>query len=101
MTARTCHQRQYLLEEIFGLAVACPFDQGNPCNCPLHDLRKQGLKERYESLQELSGEDMLKILIFHQKCLEEKEEIKIRPTVEAARAAAPIMQPVTAGNCFS
>jgi hypothetical protein len=66
-------QRQYLLNEIFGLAVACPFDQGNPCNCPLHELRKKTLRERHEWLQALSEEDISNILTFHKKCLGEKE----------------------------
>jgi hypothetical protein len=100
MNPNASPRRQYLLEEIFGLAVACPFDQGNPCKCPLHELRKKSLRERYEWLHELSEESMKDILTFHEKCLDGKEKIsvKIKTTVDAAQAAPGVIRPMTAGN---
>jgi hypothetical protein len=73
---KTSPLRHYLLEKVFGLAVACPFDQGNPQPCPLHELRKKSLKERYEWLRALSEEEVRNILSFHQKCLAEKSTAK-------------------------
>lgn len=69
---KTSPLRHHLLEKVFGLAVACPFDQGNPCKCPLHELRKKSLRERYEWLRALSEEEVRDILIYHQKCMDDK-----------------------------
>lgn len=63
-----------LQEAIFALSVACPFDQGNPCACPLHEIRKKNLKERYAWIQQLSEESMLDIVTFHHKCMKAKED---------------------------
>jgi hypothetical protein len=92
----TSPRKQYLLEEIFGLAVACPFDQGNPCNCPLHDLRKKGLRERYEWLQSLSEEALFDVLGFHQKWLEKKENFKA--PAYAPQAFEATLQPMSSGE---
>jgi hypothetical protein len=84
MDASTNSRKQYLLEEIFGLAVACPFDQGNPCGCPLHELRKKSLQERYRWLRDLSDDKLREILIFHRKCLDEKEKSQTPEIAEQA-----------------
>jgi hypothetical protein len=96
MDVNTSPRKQYLLEDIFGLAVACPFDQGNPCKCPLHDLRTKSLRERYEWLNEASEESLRDILTFHEKCLDEKE--KLRTTACTARFSEGTLRPVTAGK---
>jgi len=62
-----------------GLSVECPFDGTNPCTCPLHEIRKKSLKERYEWAQKLSESDALNILTFHQVCLKEKETLPLVP----------------------
>jgi hypothetical protein len=78
-------QRYLLHKRVFGLSVACPFDHGNPGACPLHEVRKMGVMERFEWLHEQSEEGMRNLLVFHQKCLEEKEKIKkIRPQLHFA-----------------
>ena len=33
---------------IFGLTVECPFHRNNPPDCPLNEIRKQPLEERFE-----------------------------------------------------
>jgi len=66
--------QEYLLQkQVFGLSICCPFDQGNPCACPLHGARKMGIMERYKWLYGQSDESLLDFLTFHQTCLEEKE----------------------------
>ena len=90
----TSPRKQFLLEEIFGLAVACPFDQGNPCNCPLHELRKKSLQERYRWLLDLSEADLRDILTNHRKCLDEKEEANAC----CPQSSQEDLQPVTAGK---
>lgn len=69
-------QRQYLQVKVFGLSLACPFDQGNPCDCPLHEIRKKKLEEKIKWLNKLSDEGVLNILTYHQICLGEKENLK-------------------------
>jgi len=94
MDARINSRKQYLLEEIFGLAVACPFDQGNPCECPLHELRKKSLQQRYQWLQDLSDDSLREILVFHRKCLDEKEELSA--PVAAPQTSEADLRPVIA-----
>ena len=81
----TDSERYLLQKQVFGLSVCCPFDHGNPCACPLHGVRKMGVMERCEWLHGQSEESMRNFLTFHQKCLEEKENLKkqdqLTPTV--------------------
>jgi len=72
----TDSQRERLRDKVFVLSVACPFDHGNPCACPLHPVRKMGVMGRFEWLHELSDPRLLDIFAYHQKCLEEKENLK-------------------------
>ena len=65
----------------FGLAVACPFDQGNPSACPLHEIRKRNLKDRYEWIQGLSEERTHQLLAYHQECLDGKKSLKKNPPI--------------------
>lgn len=67
------HSKRYELQkQVFGLSVCCPFEHGNPCVCPLHEVRKMRVMERYEWLHKLSDEDMLHILALHQTCMSNK-----------------------------
>jgi hypothetical protein len=72
----TGSERHLLQKQVFGLSVCCPFDQGNPCDCPLHAVRKMGVMERFEWLHGQSEENMRNFLTSCQKCLEEKENLK-------------------------
>jgi len=63
-----------LLSQVLGLSVACPFSQGNPCDCPLHEIRKSPFKTRMEWVKQLSEAEALHILEFHRGCLEQKEQ---------------------------
>lgn len=88
-------QQNHWKSAAFGLSVACPFDQGNPSTCPLHEVRKMNLKERYEWIQRLSDESTLHLLTHHQKCLGEKKSLgKHPPTafyLEASRSYTGLM----------
>ena len=68
----TVSQRYVLQKQVVGLSICCPFDQTNPCACPLYAVRKMGVMERFEWLHEQSEEDMLNVLAHHQKCLGNK-----------------------------
>jgi len=61
-----------LLAKVFGLTVACPSDQGNPCDCPLHEVRKLSLRERHEWARGLSEADMRVLIGYHEKCSTKK-----------------------------
>jgi len=68
------HDHKELLKaQIVGLSMKCPFDGTNPCVCPLHEIRKQSLTERFLWVRKLSEEDAMNILTVHQACLLQKE----------------------------
>ena len=68
------HDHKELLKaQIVGLSMKCPFDGTNPCVCPLHEIRKQSLTERFAWVQKLSEEEALEIVTNHQACLLDKE----------------------------
>jgi len=58
---------------IFSIAVSCPFDNGNPCACPFHVIRKKNLEQRMDWIAGMSHESVINLLAFHQACLEEKQ----------------------------
>jgi len=68
--------------KLFGLLVACPFDQSNPFHCRLYEIRKKSLKERYDWFAELSEENMLDLLVCHQRCLGGREASKEKEASE-------------------
>jgi len=57
---------------VVALSVACPVDECNPPECPFHKLRKLPLRDRYEWVKGISEEEALRLLAFHEKCVEEK-----------------------------
>ena len=81
--AITNFQRIHFRDKIFGLSVACPFDQDNPCDCPLYEVRKKSMEERYAWVRELSDVRILSILTYHQKCLDEREDLKDKGELRA------------------
>jgi len=61
------------LKELFrGLLVTCPLTQSNPPECPLHEIRKMSLSDRYELANLISDEVALKLIDCHKKCMEGK-----------------------------
>ena len=65
-------ERYQLHKQVFDLSVCCPFDHKNPSACPLHEVRRMRVMEKYEWLHQLSNEDMIKLLNIHQTCLSSK-----------------------------
>lgn len=52
---------------LYGLMVDCPYK--NECNtCPLKDIRKLSLEERYEFITNLTENDMANLLFLHNTC---------------------------------
>jgi len=69
-------QGSYLRDKIFILSVVCPFDQGNPCECPFHETEKRNLNKRMEWLNELSEEAILNFDTYCGVCWEENEKLE-------------------------
>jgi len=62
-----------LKSKVFELSIACPYDQGNPNDCPLCQIRKQSPKDRYAWVEQLGVEEAEQILTHHKLCLAQKE----------------------------
>lgn len=56
-----------------GLLVACPYNQDNPANCPLHFIRQREMSERIVWLDSLNEDDVQVLYANHKHCLEIKE----------------------------
>jgi len=74
--ATTNSQEVDLRARVLSLSVACPYDQGNPRTCPLHEFRKMSSDEKYGRINELSEMSVRDLLAFHQTCLEKKTKNK-------------------------
>jgi hypothetical protein len=60
-------------QAVLGLTVACPFDQTNPPDCQLCEIRKIDLNARFEWISKLTLTEAQAILIHHDQCLLTKE----------------------------
>ncbi len=56
-----------------GLAVACPFHQSNPPDCPLCEIRKLPMTERFAWVESLDLVVMDDYFRKHDECLRAKE----------------------------
>jgi len=68
MSCLTSPSKRELEAKVFGLAMACPCDQGNPIDCPLYQIRKMSLRERHGWAHGLSETAMEALLDYHEKC---------------------------------
>ena len=59
--------------KVLGLAVACPFTQGNPHECPLASLRERPLRERSAWVDALSAMQLVSVVKYHEGCLRLRE----------------------------
>jgi hypothetical protein len=66
--------RERLRAHIIALTMACPFDQGNPADCPLCSVRQKPVKERLIWVDSLSDSETARIARHHRLCLEAKEK---------------------------
>ena len=63
-------KEQRARELILGLSFACPFyGQGLP-ECPLNEVRKMSLSERYEWSKTINEEEVQKLIECHKRCVE-------------------------------
>jgi len=58
---------------IFGLSEKCPYTNGNPIDCQLHEVRKLSSKERVLIIKSLNYTEKVKLYHKHKECLMEKE----------------------------
>ena len=64
--------REELLTWLNGLVVGCPFN--DPLDdCPLLEIRKLPLAERYKLIKLMSEDEIRAILNHHKDCLERRE----------------------------
>jgi hypothetical protein len=60
-------------QAVFGLVVACPFDQKSPPDCQLCEIQRLDLKERFAWVSALTQAEAKSIWAHHEKCLMEKK----------------------------
>ena len=66
-------QRINLLRaNLLPLTEACPVDQGNPPDCPLHNLRQMKPAVRFAWINNLPEEDLGYLVSYHQICANQK-----------------------------
>ena len=68
-------QRGYLRAEFSILADACPFDQGNPHDCPFHEVRNKSPQEILAWFDALTEEAILNIHTYCLLCLEVRKKL--------------------------
>jgi hypothetical protein len=59
---------------VIGLTMACPFEQANPPECPLHELRGQTLRQRLDWAAGLGRDELVDVMQRHYACLCRKEQ---------------------------
>ncbi|MHC4874051.1 MAG: hypothetical protein ACYTFY_19550 [Planctomycetota bacterium] len=52
---------------IFGLSYNCPFSKCND-DCPLKELRELSAEEREKVINQMTPEEILKVMNYHQVC---------------------------------
>ncbi len=53
---------------LIGLVFSCPYTEGNPEECKLHEIRKKAKAQQIEWFNSLSEEELQKIYDVHQNC---------------------------------
>jgi hypothetical protein len=82
MSGKAASNRDRLRTFVIGLTVACPYDQGNPDECPLCSLRKKPIADRVRWVNSLSEAELSAIAESHADCLTAKEAQDIPPPAE-------------------
>lgn len=65
----------------------CPYDQGNPKNCPLHAMRLTPMPARMQWVRKCTDLDLRSIVRYHFACISTKEQARPRP--ETAQTSPP------------
>jgi hypothetical protein len=59
---------------LIGLAVACPYTQDNPCDCPLARIRRLPMRQRIEAVMAMDRDEQIRYLREHESCLRHRED---------------------------
>jgi hypothetical protein len=73
MDADASKRRDQETAHLIALTVCCPFDQSNPPECQLHDLRCKPMRERLDAIKRLTSAERAAIVETHKGCLARKE----------------------------
>jgi hypothetical protein len=73
MPLSASEDRERLKAWVVGLTMACPFDQSNPHDCPLCQIRIKPLIERLHWVDSLEHEQLRLIVTTHLLCLAQKQ----------------------------
>jgi len=73
---RNNHSRDLLTWAKILIGGGCPLEEAL-ASCPLNDIMELSVKERIAWLEQMSGEDMEKIIFHHQNCLEKRISQKV------------------------
>jgi len=60
--------------QLYGLVIACPFDQENPTHCSLHAIRKLSRIDRFTWIKSLAPTQISLCIAKHKTCLCKKNE---------------------------
>jgi len=71
-------QRSYLRAKFLFLCDDCPVQQGNPSDCPFHNVRGKSTEEKMAWFDRLDAEAILNIHTYCQLCFEVKEKLGIK-----------------------
>jgi hypothetical protein len=58
-----------LRASLLALSEHCPYDDCNPADCPLFELRKMNPEERVKWFSALSEDDLVYLSTYHHVCL--------------------------------
>lgn len=72
-TEPASEKRTALVARAFALCVACPLNQDNPADCPLHTIRHMPVTERFAWVKQASDMRLSELCDHHCSCLTEKE----------------------------
>ncbi len=76
---------RWLNVQLAHLAPSCPWNQRNPAECPLADVRKLPATAVAEWLENLSPEEKEYLVLYHQCCLAIKWDNASEPAKAVAR----------------
>ena len=65
--------RERLRAWVFGLTMACPYDQTNPVDCPLCRIRVKPVAERMQWIDGIPDDKLQQIVTTHLLCLQQKQ----------------------------
>lgn len=77
MSSMPLEQKIRLQNDLLELTKACPFDQCNPVDCPLFELRIMPRRKRLFWFKALSEEDLVYLASYHYACLATKVQLPL------------------------